>query len=109
MVWTLPIITNTQLSNIKIFNNGVPTEIILEPQVQSVKQNEPNILKISGKQFIENMSSEIRQLFEIITNKNKSETISFDTIIKKYRLLYIGAAIIITSFILWFLLLIFSK
>lgn len=100
MVWTLPTITNTQLSNVKIFNSGVPVDIILEPQIETVKQNEPNIFNFSNKEFLENMSLELRQLFELVTNKNQSEIISKDTFIKNNRLFYIGVVIVITSLIL---------
>ena len=109
MVWTLPTITNTQLSNIKIFNNGVPVDVILEPQIEQVKQNEQDVFKLSNKEFLENMSTELRQLFELLTYKNQSEFISIDTFIKNNRLLYIGVFIVITSLILWLISALFFK
>ena len=110
MVWTLPTITNTQLSNVKIFNSGVPVDVILEPQVDVAEQTETSIFQQNVPEFVETMSSELRQLFDEITQKKTLQTDTLlDLIIQKNRLLYIGIVIVFTSLLLWFVSSIFQS
>lgn len=107
MVWTLPTITNTQLSNVKIFNNGQPIEYITESVVDKQKQEQTNPFEINPKQFFSNMAHELMYLLQILLRRTKPQSSVYELLIENNRLVYIGFAILLFTTSFWVILSIF--
>ena len=111
MVWTLPAITNTQLSNVKIFNNGKPIELITESVVDKQTQQETDAFDINPYNFLKNMATELMYLIHVLIlrkkQKNSANLSVYELLIQNNRLVYIGVAILLLTTSIWIILGIF--
>lgn len=112
MVWTLPAITNTQLSSVKIFNNGQPIELITEAIVDKQDQDYTDVFNTSPNTFFSNMATELMYLLQVLLKKNPSPpppTSIYQLLIENNRLVYIGFAILVLTTSIWIIVNIFFR
>ena len=107
MVWTLPTITNTQLSNVKIFNNGKPIDLVVDATIDTKKQDQ-DAFSFTPVAFFRNMATELLFLLKVMFGiKSNPEKSVYDLLIAKNRLIFIGFAIVLITTSIWIVLSIF--